>query len=368
LSAVLGTDDVLSRLARRGLTDGPAQPITVDEQRWATTFAAIRYQRLSGLAIDAVEQGELTLEPAAVAQLVEHHRAAMIHALRLERGLLEIASAFGLEGLSFTVLKGPALAHVIYAQPELRPFGDLDLLVHSEDLERASAVLHELGYRRKFLEPRPGFSRRFGHTVLHVGNGLEIDLHRTLVGGPFGSLLDPDELLASSRRFELGGVELQRLDDEGLFLNACIHASLGHRPPLWLPLRDVVETLTLPIDWDRVRGRAARWRLHGVLRHAIAAAGERLGVDPRRSDLVVGATRAPTWIERRAIDAYTTSARSRGGKSLMAVWGIRGARARVAYVYAMLIPNRAFVASRTGGQGSYLRRWRRAVGWIGRSP
>jgi hypothetical protein len=42
------------------------------------------------------------------------------------------------------VLKGAALATLVYASPALRPMGDIDLLVHRRDQDRVEAVLRSL--------------------------------------------------------------------------------------------------------------------------------------------------------------------------------------------------------------------------------
>src|SRR5437879_3101885 len=83
----------------------------------------------------------------------------------------------------------------------------------------------ELGFTRPRPEPRPGFSERFGKAATHRGvDGLELDLHRTLVVGPFGLWLEPDELFEHAILFHLWGRELRRLDDTALVLHACLNA------------------------------------------------------------------------------------------------------------------------------------------------
>lgn len=293
----------------------------------------------------------------------------MLHALRLERHLVRLSAQFESAGLDLIVLKGPALAHTMYPDASWRPFGDLDVLVRSRDWRRACLLLTEMGYRRKFPEPRPGFVERFGHTAAHVGeDGLEIDLHRTLVGGAFGLWMEPEELFDHTKPFQLGGWTFSRLDDTALFMHACVHAALGFRLPLLLPLRDVAQAAESgEIDWRELEDWGRRWKLAVVYRHATQALASSLGFR-LLEDLVSETGERPPRRERRALEAYTTERRDRGGKSLGAFRAIRGLRARAAYVFALLFPSREFLQSRAEGAGpaSYRRRWSTPLHWFAR--
>ena len=132
----------------------------------------------------------------------------------VERKLVGLADAFDADDIGFAVLKGPSVAHTMYPESCLRSFADLDLLVSSTDYERACALLRRLGHVRHQPEPRPGFDVRFGKASVHKHpeDGIEVDLHRTLVVGPFGLWIRPEELLERREPFLLAGRKLSRLD------------------------------------------------------------------------------------------------------------------------------------------------------------
>ena len=50
-------------------------------------------------------------------------------------------------GVPFLVLKGAALAHLVYGDPRLRPMRDVDLLIRKADAGRALDVLTRCGFR-----------------------------------------------------------------------------------------------------------------------------------------------------------------------------------------------------------------------------
>jgi len=69
--------------------------------------------------------------------------------------------------------------------------------------------------------------------------------------------------------------------------------------------------------------------------------------------------------ERRALDAYITNRRSRGGTATSTIRAIPGLSAKIAYVRALLFPNRAFLSARQrNGRPSYLRRLAVPVRWF----
>jgi hypothetical protein len=335
-------------------------PLAVAPDNWSVALRSIAEQRLTGLALAAAEIGTLELTEDQARDLLDRQRDAMVRAVELERLLLEIFEAFESEGLRPVALKGPVLAHEFYPDPALRPFGDIDLLVATDEWRRACAVLRKLGLKRRLPEPRHGFDERFGKAAAHVGpDGSEVDLHRTLVIGPFGLWVDPEILLARATPFDLAGRRLQRLGDTDLFLHSCIHASLGWTPPLLLPLRDVAQIAwQADVDWDLAARQASQWRLVPVIKFAIESVQRELEVE-----LPDGATQLTSLssrrLERWALSAYRGERRRRGETALFTLLAIPGLRQKVRYVLGLLVPAKDFLEARTplGEKPSYRRRW-----------
>ncbi len=353
----------LRRIASTGLHD---DVVRVEPDRWPRVLWDLRFHRLTGLAIAAWESERLAIAPELATQLLEEHRTVMAHALRVEQRLVRLAHAFDAAGIRAVVLKGAAMAHAVYPDPAMRPFGDLDLLVSTADWRGACALLVEHGYARDLPEPRPGFDERFGKAATHSdASDVQIDLHRTLVVGPFGLWLDPEELLERTGTFELGGHTVLRLDPTGLLLNALLHAGLGASTPLLLQLRDVAQAAADPrVDWDLLTGWAVRWRLAAALRHAFEATVHQLAVElPSEVHRIV--SMPPPRSELRVMRAYKDRRRE-GGVPLATTRAIPGVRAKAAYVFGLMLPSREFLRVRdgVGSRASYASRWRAPVRWV----
>jgi putative nucleotidyltransferase-like protein len=354
------------QIAAMGLAD--SDPLRVDRDRWPLVLRTVTFQRLTGIAVEGWETGRLELEPEQLGELLDRHRSAMVVALAIEQRLLRLSGVFDNAGVRAVVIKGPAVAHTVYLDPSMRPFGDLDLLVSTGDWPRACEVLAASGFRRNLPEPRHGFDQRFGKAATHSDpDGYQVDLHRTLVLGPFGLWLDPEELLASAESFVLTDRRLERLDTTAMLLNAALHAGLGSNPPLLLPLRDVAQIVGNPaVDWVRLAQWAVRWRLTAALDHAFECTARTLGVElppPALRIRAMGSRRA----ERRAILAYTERRRA-GGVALAATRAIPGIRPKAAYLFGLILPSREFLRARSGGHpdASYASRWRVPFRWIAR--
>ncbi|MGH2554330.1 MAG: nucleotidyltransferase family protein [Actinomycetota bacterium] len=360
-------DVIVGRIAAFGLPNGDPFPAPIDiaKEEWQKVLPRLHRHHITGFAVAAAEAGSLALSAEQTDALLETHREAMLAPLAVERGLLEVATELHAGDVEFVVLKGPALAHTVYPNPSWRYFGDLDLLVRGGDWPKACTILESLGYRRGLPEPRGGFDQRFGKaSEFRRQGGIEVDLHRTLVVGPFGLWIEPDILFEATTELLLWDQTHRRLDDTLLQLHACVHASLGWWPPLMMPVRDVAQVAhCAQVDWEALADRAARWKLRAVVRHALQTASETLEVGlPAGADKLVAYT--PSRKEHRALQGYVTDRRKRGGTAVATLKAIPGLTAKVAFLRALIFPNREFLAARSGSARSYWRRWAIPVRWV----
>jgi hypothetical protein len=354
----------ISRIAAFGLSPEP-EPVDLTVLEWDRFLERLEIERLTGLAVAGWEAGWLELSYEQAEDLLSAQREAMLLCLKIERVLLQLADRFDRDEIEFVALKGPALAHTVYPDPSCRPFGDLDVLVRTRDWRRALAILADMEFGRRLPEPRPGFDERFGKAATHDReDGIVVDLHRTLVVGPFGLWIEPEELFDHTAPFTLAGRELRRLDDTAQLTNVCVHAALGFEEPLLLPIRDVAEVAGREgPDWNVIADWSKRWHLGVVCRHALELMAATLGVG--WSVEAKAAVTSGRRCDRKALVAYTTDRRNRGGTTLATLRAVRGARRKAAYVRTLVWPDRSFVRGRAVARGkSLLRRWRTPAGWL----
>lgn len=308
--------------------------------------------KLSGLLLAAADQHAGLLDESQSQMVAKAHERQMITCLRLERTLTELVSALVQAGLEARVLKGTAVAHLDYADPALRPFGDIDLLVRSSQIDAIIGWLIEAGYHRGTPEPKPGFDREFGKgATLAYPDGHEVDVHRTLVMGPLGLTLSEGDLWAVPASFEVGGQRLQALSTEARLLHAAYHTALGNWPPRPLSQRDLAEMMLYgDCDAQAVIDMAQRWRGRAVLAAAIQQTWQAFGLTADTELSTWALAYRPTGPELTHLKLYTSGDRSYTAKALSAIRVLPTWRQRVRMAHALALPARGF-----GDRGAWSR-------------
>ena len=138
--------------------------------------------------------------------------------------MVAVADLLDLVDVPYAVLEGAGIAHLDYADPGRRQFGDVDLLVHPTHLllcsvPRSRADGWSVGYAV------PPHHERFTHALTYRKRGViaEIDLHQRIAHRALGLLVPTSELLATRVPFDLAGRQLWALSDVDRLIHACVH-------------------------------------------------------------------------------------------------------------------------------------------------
>lgn len=191
----------------------------------------------------------------------------------------ELSQAFDAAGVQAAVAKGVALALSVYANPGLRPFVDIDVLIKPASLKRADGVLRGLGYELDRKSVRNPIECSYAREKL-PGFPVSIDLHWSYTGGdglqapvriPIG------EILARAR--VLSGVRIPA-DEDNILLAAGNMPRKAAQP--FMLVVDFAKLAGLTVDLNRVRERAVRWHVRTGLWLGLELAREHLNapVDP----------------------------------------------------------------------------------------
>ncbi len=154
-------------------------------------LVAAGQHRVTGLLNVAAGDGAMPTTAGQRREAQAAHRGMQLRVLALEHQLARVVDVLGAGGVETRILKGSAVACLDYADPAVRSFVDLDVLVRGADVDRSVELLTDAGFRRTLAEPRPGFDCRFdkGMTLIAPA-GFELDLHRTFVLGSWGAVMD----------------------------------------------------------------------------------------------------------------------------------------------------------------------------------
>ena len=208
------------------------------------------------------------------------HNAYRLSTLQVEMQLLGIRKAFALlraAGIEPVLVKGFAIAR-LYPEAGLRPFSDIDLVVHPDQYTAAGTLLDGPDGRR-----------------------LPVDLHNGFEGLGADSY---DEYYMHSQLERAGDFELRVLAPEHQLRALCFHM-LRHEAfrPLWLV--DVALSVERPsrFDWELCFGtdrRRADW-----VACAIGLAHHLLGACIEDTPVAERATKLPSWLVSTVLECWS---------------------------------------------------------------
>jgi hypothetical protein len=179
-------------------------------------------------------------------------------------------------GVPVVVLKGMALAQVVYPEPALRPMNDIDLLVPAQSLRAAMRVMRQCGY---------GLRKATYHLLFKGGprQQVSVELHWNL-----------DRVASGQKQAFLQGVwDRSLVLDGGLghglvmspedqLLHLAAHLAFQHPGDLsrliWFyDIHRLLEYRAEGLQWDALLERARQWQWEGALFYALEGCRQRLG-------------------------------------------------------------------------------------------
>jgi hypothetical protein len=221
---------------------------------------------LEPLVLAHVRAADVVLPPhirdRLQARQVQHAHAAAVRT----RVIGDVARAMEQARVPLLVLKGAALAQMVYGDPRLRPMRDVDLLARPSDVRRAQDVLARCGFQ-------PGgvaVPRRHHHleALSRTVDGATITIelhHHLLVGTPFVDALTYDDLAAEAQALHWGDMMFRTLGCEDMLWHVYAHVFVINtlRPGAirLLSVADLVQATEAwidRIDWGRVKRKYGR--------------------------------------------------------------------------------------------------------------
>jgi hypothetical protein len=162
-----------------------------------------------------------------------------------------VARALDGIGVRWVVVKGVVLAEVVYRRRSVRPYSDLDVLVHPADLSRAIEALEAAGFEVLDRNWRLVADSRRGEISLSTPTGTMLDLHWHLINEAAirrGFSLDVAAMVERSTTVDIGGLEVPTLRPDDTVVHLALHAALsgGHRLQWLLDMQQALRWCRLP--------------------------------------------------------------------------------------------------------------------------
>jgi hypothetical protein len=232
----------------------------LDQASWSEFFRVTEYALYPYLCYVLDQHHALNAIPQeARAKLDQARQAAIIRKIRRQKVLRELLQLLERRGIPAIVLKGAALAYLVYRDPYTRHMADLDILVPAAQVESAEEAAQEVGWTllvpRECLLPNP--LRRHRVMVRKAeGIGEMVEFHGDICSSRPPFRLDLESAWQRSWQVELNGIPARVLHPHDFLTHICLHVSSSHnfvRSLHWL--LDVclcTEQWEKAIDWDKL--------------------------------------------------------------------------------------------------------------------
>lgn len=294
--------------------------------------------------------------------------AAAIESLRMH-DLQDVLAQLASRGLDVAITKGTALAYDVYAAPELRPRGDVDLLVAREHATATIEAFRALGFCDRATSGdehavrQVTLSRTDAQGIRH-----DYDLHWDVANSPlFASALRFDEL--QTIPLPHLGPHARGLGRADALLLACIHRVAHHHDNerlIWLVDIALLRDRMTPEEHRRFWRQAADARVVGVCARSIELADEWLSRPPhdRAEDHLGVEERTRNEASRTFLDRDLTY-----GGLMLANFRALPWRARAQRLWQLAFPPADFLRQSFGTHNRYALPWlylRRGVRGVAR--
>jgi hypothetical protein len=180
-------------------------------------------------------------------------------------------------GLRAAMTKGGRLALDVYPDIALRPFWDVDFIVHPADWTALRRILVRLGFAEASGEAAgpsgtAGRALSWAYSPYFKKGSLFLEFHSNPLGIHFPSR-EEDGFWSSAGRLNVRGTQAMVLPDANELCYLCVHAQQhSYQRLIWLA--DIAGLASRPgLDWDWVSRIARDERIKGPVFHGLHLAG-----------------------------------------------------------------------------------------------
>jgi len=170
--------------------------------------------------------------PAVLRRVGQLYYGQAARNARLSASFEQALAALSRSGVPVIVLKGLAIAQLVYDNIALRPIGDLDVLVPRRDLDLALGIVQELGYLADESSHPAAWYRRHHHHLVECftrDRSCKVDVHHHIFPPAAGVHVPIEDFWLRARPATLGSATAMVLAPADLLLHLCVGLSAVER-------------------------------------------------------------------------------------------------------------------------------------------
>jgi hypothetical protein len=219
------------------------------------------YSNLTKITPNHVPKGTLNL-------LRDHYFANVVKNGYKTKELLKLLKIFQAHNIRAIPYKGAILSTILYGDPLLRYYSDLDLLIFRKDLLQVEALLSSQGYQLLWTngEKNTALKDHFHLPFMNIDSKVNVEIHWGFTRQFWFFPIDLEQLWQRIQPVTLGGKSAPSFHREDLLLLLCVHGAKD----CWARLKwisDIAELLRLyqDLNWRAIFEQAKKLRSVRIL-------------------------------------------------------------------------------------------------------
>ena len=190
--------------------------------------------------------------------------------------LLKVMKLLEEHSIPALAIKGPVLSQMIYGDVTQRQYADLDILLHADNLYRATELLmsneYTYEYPLAFTKNKALFKATKDITLRREHQGIDVEIHWRLFSGRLFKKSNIDLFTDNKQYIEINNYQIPTLDEKVLILYLLLHGSKH----MWERLEWIVDIDRLvrsqQIDWDMIMRTAKMMQIEPMIQLGCAVA------------------------------------------------------------------------------------------------
>ena len=201
----------------------------------------------------------------------------------------KVAESFKDKEIDVIVMKGAALAELIYQDIGLRSMSDVDLLIRKEDIKRANDVLEDMGYYAVDLSRFDGSDSYLTTCDYRSENPLHPSFHvhwhivNSSIPAPYSSKINMDEIWREAVQVKIADVRVLSMSPHHFLIHLCEHAMrVTHSAAKLIYLLDVAALVSRykdTLDWHKVMETSKDYGLDRFVYNILSLTRLNMGLD-----------------------------------------------------------------------------------------
>ena len=275
----------------------------------------------------------------------------LLNNLSATQKLLEIVRLFEQDSIQCIPYKGAVLTQMLYSNLALRQFGDLDIIVAKQDLDKAIALLIQNDFFQiwpkkslTFLQERSHIENKYNFTYYRAADRLILELHWGVTPKYISFPPSPNWLWQRAVPKTVFGRELLSFSPEDYLLILCVHGG-NH---CWIRLNWICDLAELiykyqDLEWSAVLQQAALLGVNRNLAIGLLLANHLLGAILPESVWQIIRTDKQALALAAEIESYLLQLKYIGSKSFaIPLFHLRSReklKDKLRYLYSMTSPS-----------------------------